>query len=64
MHASANAGKLPASLDEIKVVPVPLNPATGKPFLYRVVDGRAELLSPPHRVDNEFSGRRFLLKMR
>lgn len=34
MHAAAVSG-LPASLDEIKVVPVPENPVTGKPYQYR-----------------------------
>jgi hypothetical protein len=33
MHAAAT-GKLPASLAEIEIVPVPLNPATGQPFVY------------------------------
>jgi hypothetical protein len=33
MHAAAT-GALPNSLDEIKAVPVPNNPVTGKPFAY------------------------------
>jgi len=64
MHAAGNGGKLPASLSEISVVPVPLNPATDRPFPYRVVDQRAELLIPPTRPHDEYSGRRFLLRMR
>ena len=35
MHA-AKEGKFPGSLDEVKVVPVPNNPTTGKPFEYRL----------------------------
>jgi len=38
MHAAANAGTLPASLDEITVVPAPVNPVTGRPFVYRRTD--------------------------
>jgi hypothetical protein len=64
LHAAENGGQLPASLDEIKIVPVPSNPATGAPFLYRVVDHRAELLIPPLQPGNNFSGRRFLFRMR
>ena len=35
MHAAAT-GKLPASLAEITIVPVPNNPATGQPFAYKL----------------------------
>jgi hypothetical protein len=35
MHAAAT-GKLPASLAEITIVPVPINPATGQPFEYQL----------------------------
>jgi len=33
MHAAAS-GQLPRTLDEVRVVPVPLNPATDQPFAY------------------------------
>lgn len=39
----AESGKLPASLGEIKDLPLPLNPATGKPFPYRLEKDRAVL---------------------
>ena len=45
MHA-AQTGRLPKSLDEIKVVPVPENPATGKVFEYRLDDDTAILELP------------------
>jgi hypothetical protein len=45
MHA-AEAGKLPASLDEIKVVPVPENPATGESYQYRL-DGNTGVIELP-----------------
>jgi hypothetical protein len=47
MHAAANDGQLPKTLEEVTIVPVPLNPATDKPFPYEVQDGVATLLVPP-----------------
>jgi hypothetical protein len=46
MHLAAGGGKLPASLEEITIVPVPRNPATGKPFPYEVKDIEATLIVP------------------
>ena len=45
MHA-AETGKLPGSLDEVTIVPVPNNPATDKPFLYSL-DGKTAVLKCP-----------------
>ena len=47
MHAAAT-GKLPESLSEISIVPVPLNPATGQPFAYKLdaAEGTATLEYP------------------
>jgi hypothetical protein len=42
-YAAANNGQLPAQLSDITETPVPLNPATGEPFEYRVDDGTATL---------------------
>ena len=39
LHGAHTGGGLPASLDEITVVPVPDDPATGEPFRYRLEDG-------------------------
>ncbi len=63
MHAASNRNALPAKLSDITAVPVPLDPATTKPFLYRVVDGQADLLAPPTLPGVESSGRRFLLRI-
>jgi hypothetical protein len=46
MHAAEHEGQLPKTLDEITAVPVPLNPATGKPFVYRL-DGKTAVLELP-----------------
>jgi hypothetical protein len=42
MHAAAEGG-FPESLDEVKVVPVPVDPATGRPFVYQL-DGDVAVL--------------------
>lgn len=34
LHAAEHGGQLPESLDQVTVVPVPLDPGTGKPFEY------------------------------
>ncbi len=43
MHAVANGNQLPASLDAIKIVPVPLDPALNAPFNYSVSGDKAML---------------------
>jgi hypothetical protein len=45
MHA-AKTGKLPETLEEIGVVPVPVNPVNREPFPYRLTDAGAELEMP------------------
>ena len=47
MYAASHAGGLPARLEEITEVPVPLNPATGQPFVYRLEGSTAVLELPP-----------------
>ncbi len=46
MYAADHKRQLPKSLNEITAVPVPLNPATGKPFVYRL-DGKTAVLELP-----------------
>ena len=46
LHA-ARHGRWPAKLDDLKDVPVPLDPVTGKPFEYKVRDGNHALVSTP-----------------
>jgi hypothetical protein len=46
LYASAHGGKWPNRLDDLGEVSVPLDPATGKPFDYRVIDGKAYLSGP------------------
>jgi hypothetical protein len=46
LHAAAHDGKLPGDLNDVTEVPVPLNPVTGKPFVYRL-DGTTAILELP-----------------
>jgi hypothetical protein len=45
-HAAANGGKLPEKLDAVKL-PLPVDPVTGKPFLYELKDGKAVIRGTP-----------------
>ena len=47
LHADANNGKLPATLADVHLVPVPSDPATSKQFLYRADGDRVTLRDPP-----------------
>jgi hypothetical protein len=46
LYAADHGGKLPAALADIKDVPVPDDPVTGKPFAYRLEGARATLSGP------------------
>ncbi len=60
----AHAGKtgLPASLDDITVVPLPGDPVTGKPFLYQPTKTGAVLICPSPRPDRPEDETRYELK--
>jgi hypothetical protein len=47
LHAAAHDDKLPATLAEIKDVPAPVDPVTGKAFAYELKGGSATLSSTP-----------------
>jgi len=44
-YAAKHEGRLPAALDQITEVPVPLDPVTGRPFQYRLDGDTATLAS-------------------
>ena len=46
MYAAEHDGKLPARLDDIPL-PLPVDPATGKPFIYKVDGKTAHLDGAP-----------------
>jgi hypothetical protein len=47
LYAAANEGRLPAALDEVRMVPIPLDPATNLPFGYGLAGATAVLTAPP-----------------
>jgi hypothetical protein len=47
LYAAGHEGKLPTQLADINEVPVPLDPATGKSFDYKLEAGRATITAPP-----------------
>jgi len=47
LYAAGHDGKLPAALNEITEVPLPIDPVTGKDFEYKMADGKAVLSAPP-----------------
>jgi hypothetical protein len=55
MHAKENHGKPPAKLEDITLVPVPMDPVTGKSFDYFVKDQMIILKAPPpaHEAANQ-----------
>jgi hypothetical protein len=57
MHVAGSEGKLPAALSEVTEVPVPLDPVTGKLFIYRLDGNRAELQAPapPERPQTQYA---------
>jgi hypothetical protein len=62
MHMAVNAGGLPRSLADIKLVPLPLDPMTGKPFEYNLVGDTATLSGPPPSPDQPGFTYRITLK--
>jgi hypothetical protein len=48
LYAADHNGKLPALLDDVPV-PLPVDPVTGKSFIYKLVDGTASLHGTPPR---------------
>ncbi|GIW86434.1 MAG: hypothetical protein KatS3mg108_0758 [Isosphaeraceae bacterium] len=51
LHAAAHDGRLPNQLDDIDLVPVPVDPATDEPFAYAVEENEAVLSAG--RIENQ-----------
>jgi hypothetical protein len=64
LHAAANKGQLPESLDQLKVVPVPLDPCTGRPFVYRLDGDIATIISDLPAYGRAQAGLRIHVTMR
>jgi len=46
LYGAAHDGRLPEKLDDVTQVPIPIDPTTGKPFVYQRTGDRAILESP------------------
>ncbi|HEX5269924.1 MAG TPA: hypothetical protein VFW33_05535, partial [Gemmataceae bacterium] len=47
LYAAAHDGKLPVALADVKEVPIPDDPMTGKPFAYKVDGDTATITAGP-----------------
>jgi hypothetical protein len=64
LYAAAHQGALPASLDQLSV-PIPLDPMTGKAFLYHTAEGgTADLETPALPTNNRFYCRHYAIRVR
>jgi hypothetical protein len=64
LHAASNGGQLPESLNEVTVVPVPLDPGTDKSFEYKRDGATATLASRLSGEPLETTGLRYRLTVR
>jgi hypothetical protein len=65
MYAAAHQSQLPSSLDKIDAVPIPVDPMTGKPFVYHLAeDGSARLETPRLDANNRVHGRHYVIRVR
>jgi hypothetical protein len=64
LYAFAHDGKLPATLEGITESPVPVDPATGKPFVYEAYGNSATLSAPvpPGAPNHPLYSIRYVLK--
>lgn len=63
MHAAAHDGQLPKALEDVTIVPVPLNPATDNLFPYEIKGGIATLTIPASAGRPAGDGRKFVIQM-
>jgi len=63
LYASSHDSKLPDSLADITEPPIPKDPLTGKPFIYKITQNTATLKSPPSD-DPADSGLRFNINLK
>ncbi len=64
LNLASNNGQLPNTLDDVKVVPVPLDPATLQPFEYKRERTTAVLMAPPLNDTSETDGFRIRITVR
>jgi hypothetical protein len=66
LYAAAHAGQLPAKLDDIKEVPIPTDPMTGKPFKYQARGNQATLYAgpPPGEEPHQRNAIKYVITLR
>lgn len=64
LHAAANKGQLPESLDQVKVAPIPVDPGTGQAFEYRKEEGKAVISSRLPGEPNDKFGLRYTMSVK
>jgi hypothetical protein len=65
LYAAMHQGELPESLEKITAVPIPLDPLSGKAFLYHRQENRvASLETPALHPNNHFYGRHYVIRVR
>jgi hypothetical protein len=64
MHAAAQGGQLPERLEDVVVVPVPVDPGTGKPFEYKKEGQSAVLMSRLPGGSLAYEGVRYRLSVK
>lgn len=63
LHASLNGGKLPQSLKDIAVVPVPSDTVTGNDFVYKIENGKAVLEGVTTPGESAPTGLKYVITM-
>lgn len=56
LHMIAHGGKLPAKLNDVTEVPIPLDPYTGQAFVYKLDGDMATLSGPPPAGEMPYAG--------
>ena len=64
LHAAANQGRFPNTLNDVTVVPIPNDPVTGDPFVYDSTDARHVRLEAPEAEEQTHKRPVFELALR
>ncbi len=59
MYAANHNNKLPSSLNDITEVPLPIDPVTGRPFIYSAQENKAALEAPAPPGEKADTGKRY-----
>src|SRR5262249_54892589 len=56
LYAAAHDGNLPDTLGDMRAVPIPIDPVTGRAFDYALAEGVATLYAPPPPGEVAYEG--------